>query len=66
MIDLQQGKIEVTISRGRVVWENGKLNVTPGSGRYIYLPPFGYLFEGLDKIDASYLASIQAQRKHQN
>ncbi|KAI8568989.1 hypothetical protein RHMOL_Rhmol02G0244200 [Rhododendron molle] len=25
-----KGKVEVTISRGRVVWENGRLNAAPG------------------------------------
>lgn len=55
-----QGKVEVTISQGRVVWEDDQLKVTPGSGRYIRLPPFGYLFDGMQKVDASYLASLNA------
>ncbi|KAI5075203.1 hypothetical protein GOP47_0009279 [Adiantum capillus-veneris] len=59
-----KGKIEVTISRGRVVWENGVLNVFPGSGRYIHLPPYSYLFDGLDKIDSAYLSSLKAPRHY--
>lgn len=55
-----QGKVEVTISRGRIVWRDGKLNVAPGSGRYITMPPFSYLFEGIDKAEAQYLASLHA------
>ncbi|XP_072997985.1 dihydropyrimidinase [Typha latifolia] len=55
-----KGKVEVTISRGRVVWEQGKLEVTPGSGKYINMPPFGYLFDGIEKADAAYMASLRA------
>lgn len=55
-----QGKVEVTISGGRVVWEDNKLNIMPGSGRYIRRPPYGYLFDGIDKVDAAYLASLGA------
>ncbi|KAG4964505.1 hypothetical protein JHK85_039480 [Glycine max] len=57
------GKIEVTIAGGRVVWENNELKVTPGTGRYIQMPPFSYLFDGLDKKDAIYLNSLQAPVK---
>ncbi|VDD87719.1 unnamed protein product [Enterobius vermicularis] len=34
------GVCEMTISAGRVVWENGELKVAKGSGRFIPLPPF--------------------------
>jgi dihydropyrimidinase len=55
-----KGLVEVTISRGRVVWEDGDLNVVPGSGRYIRTPPFGYLFDGIEKSDAIYRAGLRA------
>ncbi|KAG1365509.1 hypothetical protein COCNU_12G005090 [Cocos nucifera] len=55
-----KGEVEVTISGGRVAWENNKLNIMPGSGRYIRMPPYGYLFDGIDKADAAYLASLHA------
>ncbi|CAL4973527.1 unnamed protein product [Urochloa decumbens] len=55
-----KGLVEVTISRGRVVWEDGKLNITPGTGRYVKLPPFGYVFDGIEKSDAAYKASLRA------
>jgi dihydropyrimidinase len=42
------------------VWEDGKLNVVPGSGRYIRTPPFSYLFDGIEKSDAAYRASLRA------
>lgn len=31
-----------------------------GSGRYIEMEPFGYLFDGLDKVDAAYFTSLKA------
>lgn len=40
-----KGKVVVTISRGRVVWENGKLDVQSGTGRFIPMKPFPYLFK---------------------
>lgn len=58
-----QGKVEVTIAGGRIVWENNKLNVNPGSGKYIKLPPFSYLFDGIEKADASSLSSMRAPVK---
>eukprot|EP00249_Psilotum_nudum_P013612 c24425_g1_i1 orf=171-1739(+) len=54
-----KGKITSTISRGRVVWENDRLNVNEGSGRYIPMPPFGYLFHGLDLLDLARLSSYK-------
>lgn len=48
-----QGKVTTTISRGRLVWHDGKLDVAKGSGRMLQLPPFGPLFTGLEKQGAS-------------
>ncbi|GAU22141.1 hypothetical protein TSUD_251690 [Trifolium subterraneum] len=58
-----KGKVEVTISGGRVVWENNELKVVPGTGKYIQMPPYSYLFDGIDKKDAIYLNSLQAPVK---
>lgn len=58
-----KGKVEVTISRGRVVWENGQLNVALGTGKYIEMRPFGYLFDGINKADSNYLSSLRAPVK---
>ncbi|KAJ6750947.1 hypothetical protein OIU85_001477 [Salix viminalis] len=55
-----KGKVEVTIAGGRVVWENNELKVVPGSGKYIKMAPFSYLFNGIDRADASYLSSLNA------
>uniref|UniRef100_A0A1D1XX07 dihydropyrimidinase n=2 Tax=Anthurium amnicola TaxID=1678845 RepID=A0A1D1XX07_9ARAE len=58
-----KGKVEVTISRGQIVWEEGKLKIEPGSGRYIKMPPFSYLFDGLERADEKYLSSLRAPVK---
>ncbi|OIS97632.1 PREDICTED: dihydropyrimidinase isoform X1 [Nicotiana attenuata] len=58
-----KGKVEVTIAGGRIVWENDELKVVPGAGKYIEMPPFSYLFDGIDKADAKYLASLRAPVK---
>ena len=55
-----QGKVEVTIAGGRIVWENGQLKVVPGAGKYIEMAPFSYVFDGIDKADSNYLASLRA------
>ena len=47
-------QVDTTISQGRVVWENGALKVRPGAGRFIALPTGGPLFDGLDRLDASF------------
>ncbi|CAH9100098.1 unnamed protein product [Cuscuta epithymum] len=58
-----KGKVEVTISQGRVVWVNGELNVVPGSGKYIKMAPFSYVFDGIEKSDATRLSSFRAPVK---
>ncbi|KAG4185911.1 hypothetical protein ERO13_A08G010200v2 [Gossypium hirsutum] len=55
-----KGKVEVTISRGRIVWKDDELKVAPGSGKYIPMPPFGFLFDGIEKIDAKLVSSFKA------
>lgn len=45
-------QVVTTISRGRVVWHEGKLNVMRGSGRFVPTPTHGPLFQGLDKQPA--------------
>ena len=44
-------QVVTTISRGRVVWHGGVLDVTAGTGRLIPMPSHGPLFEGLDLAD---------------
>jgi len=39
-----KGKVVTTISQGRIVWNNGKLSVRKGSGRFIPLKPFGSMY----------------------
>ena len=41
-----KGKVVTTISRGRVVWHDGKLDIEQGSGRYVPLAPFGSAYGG--------------------
>ncbi|KAD6453368.1 hypothetical protein E3N88_08073 [Mikania micrantha] len=55
-----KGKVEVTIAGGKIVWENEELKVVPGSGKYISMPPFNYLYHGIDKADENYFASFKA------
>lgn len=58
-----KGKVEVTIAGGTIVWENGELKAFPGSGKYIEMAPFSYVFEGIDKADGNYLSSLRAPVK---
>ena len=60
VFDVLQGKVEITIAGGRIVWENNELKVKRGSGKYIKMPPFNYLFDGIEKADVSYISSLRA------
>ncbi|XP_031268295.1 dihydropyrimidinase-like [Pistacia vera] len=58
-----KGKVEVTIAGGRIVWENDELKIVPGSGKYIEMLPFSYLYDGIEKADAKYFSSLKAPVK---
>jgi dihydropyrimidinase len=59
--------VVTTISRGRVVWHEGRLNITRGSGRFVPTPTFGPLFDGLEKrpphlVDVARYGGVPVQR----
>ena len=43
------GIADVTISRGAVVWEDGKLHTKSGHGKYIPRPCWGEVFDGIEE-----------------
>jgi len=45
------GVAEITISRGKVVWENDKLHTVNGSGRFIPRKCFGPAYDSIDLRD---------------
>jgi dihydropyrimidinase len=47
------GGCYATVVRGSVVFENGKLNVVNGSGRYVARTAFGFAFNGIAERDAA-------------
>lgn len=61
-----QGKVVTTISRGRLVWHEGKLDVQQGSGRMLKLEPFGPLFQGLEKQGSSTAEQLVKQFASRN
>jgi dihydropyrimidinase len=50
-----KGRVVSTISRGRLVWHEGVLDVKPGTGRYVAMGTFGPPFDGIDKLDKAAL-----------
>jgi dihydropyrimidinase len=45
------GVADVTVSRGKVVWENNELKVEQGAGRFIPRECFGSVYSGIDERD---------------
>jgi dihydropyrimidinase len=50
-----------TISRGKVVWADGELNVERGAGRYVDRPPFAAYYDAL-KIQAQRAEPVPVKR----
>ena len=46
-----QGVASHTISQGKLVWADGKLNVEKGAGRYIPRPTFPPVFEAIKRLN---------------
>ena len=46
-----QGIAAVTITRGKVAWENGELKCEQGWGRFVPRKPFGPVFDGIETRD---------------
>lgn len=46
------GNAAITLSRGRVVWENGELKTTRGTGRYVSRAPFAPYWAAQNKRNA--------------
>jgi len=42
----------ITISRGKVVWENGQLSAERGAGRYVDRPCFAPYYDAINKARA--------------
>jgi dihydropyrimidinase len=57
-----RGKVTTTISRGKIVWHEGKLAVERGSGQYVPLPTGGPLFAGLDARDKAARSGAPVKR----
>lgn len=52
-----KGKVVTTISQGKIVWDNDKLSVTPGSGRFIRRQPFApYIYQGVKEQEANWIS----------
>lgn len=56
-------QVVTTISRGRLVWHNGKLDVQPRTGRFVKMPLYGALHFGLGVQDAQRLQPPVAAKK---
>ena len=43
-----RGRVTHTLSRGRMLWADGQLRVSRGTGRFVPTAPFGALYAGAD------------------
>ena len=46
-----KGVPSYTLSQGKLVWANGKLDVVEGSGRDVDRPPFPVPYEAVEKMN---------------
>jgi hypothetical protein len=56
-------QVETTISRGRLAWHEGKIEVSSGSSRFVPTPPGGPMFDGLqawNSLQAKVGESVEA------
>ena len=50
-------QVVTTISQGNVVWNNGKVSVEPGTGRFIRRQPFApHIYQGIKEQEARWIA----------
>ena len=49
------GLPKVTLSRGKIVWQDGDLRTEAGAGRYVKRPPFAPMFDALRRQAASHV-----------
>ena len=50
-------QVVTTISQGKIVWDNDKLSVEPGSGRFIRRQPFApHIYTGIKEQEAQWIA----------
>ncbi len=56
-----KGGASHTVSQGKVVWADGKLNVQRGAGRYVDRPPFASYYDAL-KLQAEQAEPVAVKR----